>query len=344
MFRLSATMLVLGFAGLPGSFHDDAAGPAAYHVIKKIPIGGEGGWDYLTMDSEAHRLYIARSNRVTVVDVEEGKVVGEVPKTPGVHGVALVPSQGRGYSTNGQESTVTVFDLKTLAEVARIKVGRRPDAVVYDPASERVFTMNAGDQDSTAIDVTKNEVVGAVKLGGKPESAVADEKGMIFVNLEDKNEIVAFDAKTLAIKGQYPVSPGAEPVGLAMDRKNRRLFCSCHNQKMVVLDADSGKVIATEPIGKGTDAAAFDQETGLAFSSNGDGTLTVIKAEGDGYKVAANVPTQAGARTMALDTKTHNIYLVTAQAKAAANVGKGARRSFEPGSFVVLVVGQKSNP
>jgi YVTN family beta-propeller protein len=294
------------------------------------------------MDSAAHRLYISRSTRVMVVDVDEGKVVGEIANTPGVHGIALVESVGQGFISNGGDSTVTVFDLKTLKEVERIKVGKRPDAIIYDSASNRVFTFDAGDQGSTAIDVDTRKVVGNLKLGGKPEAGVADEKGMIFVNIEDKNEIVAFDARELAIKNRWPVAPGKEPAGLAMDRKNRRLFSTCHNQMMVVLDADKGNVVATPAIGKGTDAAGFDAETGIAFSSNGDGTLTLVKDDGSGnYVVAANVPTENGARTMAIDTKTHNIYLVTAKAKAPpAGTQPGRRRSFEPNSFVVLVVGK----
>jgi YVTN family beta-propeller protein len=331
MIRMTGAMLVVaGF--FAGGAQAQADSPLGYHVIKKIPIGEEGGWDYLTMDSAAHRLYISRGNRVMVVDVDEGKVVGTIPNTPGVHGIALVESTGQGFISNGGDATVTVFDTKTLKEVDRVKVGKRPDAIIYDPASNRVFTFNAGDKDSTAIDVATRKVVGKVDLGGKPEAGVSDEKGTIFVNIEDKNEIVAFDAKELAVKNRWPVAPGKEPAGLAIDRKNRRLFSTCHNQVMAVLDADKGNVVATPAIGKGTDAAAFDPETGIAFSSNGDGTLTLVKDDGTGnYTAVGNVPTQSGARTMALDTQTHNIYLVTA---------KGQRRNFEKGSFVVLVVGK----
>lgn len=331
-------LMVLGLLGY-GVFADPP--DSGYRVIKKFSLGGEGGWDYLTADPEGHRLYIARSNRVTVVDVETGKVVGEVPNTPGVHGVALVPKHKRGFSSNGGDSTVTIFDLETLKEAGRVKVGSRPDAILYDPASDRVFTFNAGSNDATALDAEKGAVAGTVKLGGRPETGVADEKGMVYVNLVDKNEIVAFDARKLEVTQRWPLAPGTGPHGLAMDRAKRRLFSTCANEKMIVLDADSGKVLATLTIGKGTDACAFDPGPGFAFSSNGDGTLTVVEEQPPGtYRVLANVPTQAGARTMALDTKTHLIYLATARFKQPAAGEKGPRRAMEPDSFVILVVGK----
>jgi DNA-binding beta-propeller fold protein YncE len=310
-----------------------------YKVLKKIPVGGEGGWDYLTMDAAGRRLYIARANRVTVVDVDEGKVVGEVANTPGIHGVALDLKRKKGYTSNGGDATVTIFDLETLKELARPKVGMRPDAIIYDPASDRVFTFNAGSSDTTAISAETGNVDGTIKLGGKPEFAVADEKGQVFVNLEDKSEVVALDSKKLKETNRWPMAPGKNPSGLSMDRAKRRLFATCHNEMMVVLDADSGKVLDTPAIGKGTDASAFDPGTGLAYSSNGDGTLTVVEEQpADHYRVAANVKTQDGARTMALDTKTHNVYLVTARFKPA--VPGERRRAQEPDSFEILVVGK----
>jgi DNA-binding beta-propeller fold protein YncE len=329
-WTLTALVLLLAARGALA----DTAAPG-YKVIKKIPLQGEGGWDYLTFDPATHRLYIARANRVMVVDVNKEAVVGEITNTPGVHGVALVPKRNRGFISCGGDSTAAVFDTETLKEVGRVKVGRRPDAIIYDPASGRVFTFNAGDRSATAIDAATEKVAGTVELGGKPEFAAADGKGMVYVNLEDKNEIAAFDAQALKVKHRFALAPGDEPAGLAIDRGKRRLFASCHNQKMVVLDADSGKVLATPAIGRGTDAAAFDPGTGLAFSSNGDGTLTVVREDDkDGYAVAESVTTQAGARTMALDPQTHRVYLVTAKAKP------GQRRSYEPGTFVLLVVGK----
>jgi YVTN family beta-propeller protein len=277
-----------------------------------------------------------------VLDTDSGKIVGEIAGTNGIHGVALVPQSNHGYSSNGGDASVTVFDLKTLKEIAKIKVGARPDAIIYDPGSERVFTFNAGSKDATAIDVKTEKVAGTVKLEGKPESAVADEKGMVFVNIEDKNQVVAFDSRELTVKNRWNLEGCDEPTGMAMDRATRRLFVTCHNEKMAVLDADSGKIIATPAIGKGTDACIFDPDTKLAFSSNGDGTLTVVEEESpDKFTVVANVKTEPGARTMALDSKTHSIYLCTAKQKPAPpGQGQRGRRAYEPGSFVVLVVGK----
>jgi DNA-binding beta-propeller fold protein YncE len=313
-----------------------------YHLLKTIKVGEDGGWDYLTVDSDARRLYITRANRVMVMDIDAGKIVGEVPKLSGVHGVALDLKRKRGYISNGGDATVTIFDLESLKETARPKVGMRPDAIIYDLASDRVFSMNAGTKDATAIDAESGKVVGKVPLGGKPESAVADEKGLVFVNLEDKDEIVVFDSKNLTEKSRYPTAPGKEPVGLAMDRANRRLFASCGgNETMVILDADSGKVIASPKIGKGTDFCVFDPETKLAFSSNGrDGNLTIVEEQSpDKFQLVANVPTKLGARTMALDAKTHNIYLCTADFKPRAPGEKGRPQQL-PDTFVVLVVGK----
>jgi len=319
------------------------AEPASdYHLLKTIKVGGDGGWDYLTMDAAARRLYISRGTRVMVMDVEKGKVVGEVADTPGVHGIALVPKLNRGFSSNGREGTVTAFDLKTLKETARIKVGTNPDAIIYDPATGRVFTFNGRSKDATAIDAAKEKVVGTVELGGKPEFAAADGKGEVYVNLEDKDMVLAIDARKLTVDHRWDIAPGKAPSGLSMDRANRRLFVTCHNQKMVILDADSGKVVATPPIGRGTDACTFDPDAGLAFSSNGDGTLSVVEEQTpDKFRALTPVRTQAGARTMALDTKTHNIYLVTARAKPApAGQPRPRRPNFAPDSFVVLVVGK----
>jgi DNA-binding beta-propeller fold protein YncE len=332
-------LLLLLIGGFSVTAEDKDSG---YKVIKKIELGGEGGWDYITMDSDSGRLYIARSDRVQVVDVEKGKLVGEVKGMKGLHGVALAPKHKKGFASSGGDSTVSVFDLDSLKETSRVKVGSRPDAIIYDPSTDRVFTFNAGSKDATAIDAEAGTVAGTVKLGDKPESAVADEKGMVYVNLETKSEIAAFDAKALEVKNTWQLGEGKGAVGLAMDRAKRRLFCTCGNEKMVVLNADDGKVLATLKIGRGTDAAGFDPGTGLAFSSNGrDGTLTVVDEKDGQYRVASNVPTQAGARTMSVDTKTHNICLVTARFKTQADGQKG-RPAQEPNSFMVLVVGKGS--
>jgi YVTN family beta-propeller protein len=311
-----------------------------YKVLKTYELGGDGGWDYLTLDSDPRRLYIARSSHVMVMDVDNGKIVGDIPKTTGVHGVALAPKHKRGFTSNGGDSTVTVFDMTTLREIARVKVGEDPDALVYDPASDRVFTFNGESHDATAISAETGTVIGTVKLEGQPEAGVSDEKGMIYVNIQNKNEVVAFDAKDLTVKHRWSTAPGKLPTGLGIDLAKRRLFVSCRNEKMVVLAADTGKVLGSMPIGKGTDACIFDASAKLAFSSNRDGTLTVVEAAGaDDYRVLANVPTQVGAKTMALDPKTRNIYLATAKFQPAA---AGQKAAPAPGTFTILVVGRQT--
>ena len=322
-----------------------AAGPG-YHVVKTYKVGGDGGWDYLTADASARRLYISRGTHVMVLDLDSGKTVGDIPDTPGVHGIALAPELGRGFTSNGREGTVTIFDIKTLAPIgSRVKAGENPDAILYDPATKRVFTFNGRSQDSTAIDATNGNVLGTIKLDGKPEFAASDAKGEIFVNIEDKSELVAIDPNKLEVKSKWPLAPCTEPSGLSIDRKNRRLFVGCDNKMMAVVDADSGKVLATPAIGEGVDATTFDEETGLAFASCGqDAVLTVVKEESpDKFTVAENVPIKKGARTLALDSQTHNVFVVTADfgprpAPTADN--PRARPPMIPDSFVVLVVGR----
>jgi len=319
-----------------------AAGPG-YHAISTYKVGGEGGWDYLTVDASARRLYISRGTHVIVLDTDSGKNAGDIPDTPGVHGIALAPELGKGFTSNGREGTVSIFDIKTLASSgSKVKVGDNPDAILYDPATKRVFTFNGRSQDSTAIDAASGKVLGTIKLDGKPEFAASDAKGEIFVNIEDKSELVAIDPNKLEIKAKWPLAPCTEPSGLAIDRKNRRLFVGCDNKMMAVVDADSGKVLATPAIGEGVDATAFDDETGLAFASCGEGVVTVVKEESpDKFSVAENVTTQPGARTMALDAKTHNVFTVTAKfgpPPAATADNPHPRRTILPDSFVVLVL------
>jgi len=323
----------VGFVLLAAIAVATAATGADYKVAKTWKLGGDGGWDYLTVDSDGHRLFIARATRVMVIDTESGKQVGEIPDTPGVHGVALVPELGRGFTSNGREDTVSVFDLKTLALQKKIKVGNGPDAIVYDPFSKRVFTFNGRGHDATAVDASKGEVVGKLDLGGKPEFAATDAKGTVWVNIEDKSELVSFDPVKLAVKSRWKLADCEEPTGLALDRKNRRLFAGCGNKKMAIVDADSGKVVASPGIGDGCDATAFDADGNLAFASAGDGTITVIHEDSpDKFSVIQTVATQKGARTMTLDPKTHEVFTVT------ANVGPRPERKVEPDSFVVLVV------
>jgi DNA-binding beta-propeller fold protein YncE len=319
-----------------------AASAPGYHIVNTWKLGGEGGWDYLKVDSDARRLYIARATKVVVIDADSGKPVGEIADTPGVHGVALVPEIGKGFASNGREDTVSVFDLQSLKTLNKIKVGNRPDAIWYDPPTKRVFTFNAGSQDATAIDAAKGEVVGTIPLGGKPEFAASDGKGTVFVNLEDKNQLFALDANKLTVKERWPLPGCEEPSGLAMDQKNRRLFVGCGNKVMPVVNADSGKVLATLPIGDGVDATAFDDDAGLAFASCGEGVLTVVREESpDKFSVAESVPTQKGARTMALDRKTHQVYTVTAKfGPPPPPTAERAhpRPAILPDSFVVLVL------
>ncbi len=320
---------------------------ASYEKVRKIAIGGEGGWDFLEVEPGARRLYVTRGNRVTVVNLETEAVVGEIADTPGVHGVAFVPDLGRGFTSNGRDSTVTVFDTKTLKTLGKVKANGRPDIIYFEPVTRKVFTFNHGSNDTTAIDPDAMKAVGTLEMGGVPELAVSDEKGHVFVNLEDKSEIVEFDARALKVLNRFPLAPGEEPTGLAFDRAHRRLFSTCANRKLVVMDADRGKVVQALEIGPGPDGCIFDAERGLIFSSNGgDGTLTIIRAKSaspDQYEVVGTIKTQVSAKTIAMDPKTHRLYLSAATAgpaptDKAAKKG-GGRRTYVPGSFVVLVVG-----
>ena len=322
-----------------------AASSSGYHVVTTYKVGGDGGWDYLLADPDTHRLYISRGTHVMVIDGDTGKSVGDIADTPGVHGIALAPELGRGFTSNGREGTVSIFDIKTLATSNKVKVGgENPDAIIYDPATKRVFTFNGRSHDSTAIDAATGKVLGMIKLDGKPEFAASDGKGEVFVNIEDKSELSAIDANKLEVKATWPLAPCTEPSGLAIDREHRRLFAGCDNKMMAVVNADTGKVLASPAIGEGVDATRYDPGTGLAFASCGEGVLTVIKEESpEKFAVVENVPTQKGARTMALDASTHKVYTVTANfgpppAPTAENPHPW--RSIVPGTFVVLVLSQ----
>jgi DNA-binding beta-propeller fold protein YncE len=319
-----------------------AAAAPGYKISNTYKVGGDGGWDYLIADASARRLYISRATHVIVLDLDSGKTVGDIPDTSGVHGIALAPELGRGFTSNGREGTVSIFDLKTLATTSKVKVGDNPDAILYDPATKRVFTFNGRSQDATAIDATNGTVLGTIKLDGKPEFAASDGKGGVFVNIEDKNELTAIDSGKLLVKAKWPLAPCESPSGLSMDKNNRRLFVGCDNKMMAVVDADSGKVLATPAIGDGVDATTFDDATGFAFASCGEGVLSVIHEDSPAkFTVAETVPTQNGARTLALDSKTHNVYVVTAKfgpPPAATADNPHPRRSIVPDSFVVLVL------
>jgi DNA-binding beta-propeller fold protein YncE len=315
----------------------------SYHVVKKIAAGGEGGWDYLIADTATERLYVSRGTHVMVVDLKRDSVIGDIPNTAGVHGIAFVPALNRGFTSNGRDTSVTIFDLKTLAPIATVKVtGRNPDAIVYDSFSGRVFTFNGGGANTTAIDAATGAIAGSIPLGGKPEFSVSDGKGRMYVNIEDKSEVVVFDPKALVVKARWPLAPCEEPSGMAMDRAHGRLFVVCSNKLMAVLDAATGRVITTLPIGQGVDASGYDPATGLAFASNGEGTLTVVHEDSpDKYSVVGTVPTQRGARTMALDAKTHRIYMSTAlfgPPPAPTPERPNPRPPAIPGSFTILVL------
>jgi YVTN family beta-propeller protein len=295
-----------------------------YHVTKKIPIAGEGSWDYLTVDESARRLYVSHGTQVEVLDVDSGAIVGKIANTLGVHGIAIAPDLGRGFVSNGQSSTVTIFDLKTLKTIADVPTGKKPDAIIYDPATSRVFAFNGGSNSATAIQAADGKVAGTVDLGGGPEFAVADGSGFIYDNLEDESLVLKINSRSLKVEQRWPTAPCASPSSMAMDRPSRRLFVGCRSKVMAVMNADTGQVITTLPIGDHVDATAFDPDSRLIFNSNGEGTITVIHQDSpDKYSVVENVKTLPRAKTMALDPKTHQLFLSTAEA----------------GQFEVLMVG-----
>src|SRR5215469_7654126 len=311
--------MTLGVAG------QNTSGQSGYHLLKTIPLGGTEGWDYVTVDSDARRLYIGRDDHIAVVDIDAGSVVGNLAGLSHVHGMALAPELSRGFTAEGDLNTSTIVDLKTLKKIGSVKTGKEPDSFVYDQVTKRVFIMNSAGNDATAINAVDGTLAGTIPLDGQPEFAVADGKGAIFVNITDKNQIVEFDGRTLQERHRWSLAPGEGPSGLAIDREHRRLFSVCDNLMMVIVDA-------------GTDASLFDPDTGNAFASaGGSATLTIIHEDSpDRFRVVDNVPTQSGARTMALDAKTHNVLLVTARH------GHGATHAqVLPNTFVVLVVGKE---
>jgi YVTN family beta-propeller protein len=333
-------LLFIGLGALAAATLCAAALSAAatgYHVVGEIQIGGEGGWDYLTVDSAARRLYVSHGTHVAVVDLDSNKVVGDIPDTPGVHGIAIAPQLNKGFISNGRGNTVTIFDLKTLKSLGTVATGENPDDICYDAGTSRVFVFNGRSKSATVIDAKGNKAAATIPLPGKPEFSVADGKGKIYTNIEDTSEIVEIDAAKAAVTKKYSLSPCDEPSGMAFDPKSRRLMSVCSNRLMAISDPDAGKVVATPAIGAGSDGAAFDPGTGYAFSSNGDGTLTVVQQSGGKWEVAENIATERGARTIAVDEKTHKIYLPTA--KTAPSTG-GGRASYLPNTFKVLVVGK----
>ena len=314
-----------------------------YKVLNKIKIGGTGGWDYIAVDPDANRVYASHGTLVEVVDLKENKVVGQITQLHGVHGVAVAPEFGKGFITNGQSNSVTIFDLKTLAKVGEPQTGQNPDSVCFEPKTKHIFTFNGRSNDSTAIDPKTNEVIKNFPVDGKPEECAVDGSGKMYVNLEDSSEIVEIDAAKPAVLRHASLAPCESPSGLAIDVKNKKLFSVCSNKMMAVTDIPTLKVVATPMIGAGPDGAGFDPGLGLAFSSNGlDGTLSIIKLVNGKYENVDTVTTERGARTMTVDSKNHRVYLLAAEFGPAleAAPGKKARPPVLPDSFHVLVVGK----
>lgn len=330
--RTLTTLLLIALAtGARG------AGPG-YHLVKTIPVPGNGGWDYVTVDDAARRVYVSHGTEVVVLDADSCEIKGTIAGLRGVHGIAVASQLDRGFISNGQGNNVTMFELGTLKKVGTVETGRNPDAIIFDPATQRVFAFNGRSNSATAIEAKDGSVAGTIELGGKPEFAAADGRGNVFVNLEDKSTVLKLDARKLAVLERWPVAPGEEPSSLAMDTNHRRLFIGCHNKLVVVLNADTGKVVDQQRIGQAVDASAYDPQTRLVFCSNGDGTLTVIHQENaDKYTVVETLKTPPRSKTMAVDTKTHNLFVPAAKFEAAAG---NRRPAMVPGTFSVLVYGQ----
>jgi DNA-binding beta-propeller fold protein YncE len=316
-------------------------GGAGYKVETKYSVPDNGGWDYITIDSAARRLYLSHGNEANVVDADNGKLIGTIPDTPGIHGVAIAPEYKHGFTSNGRENKVSMFDTNTLALIKKIDVGKGPDGIYYDPETKRIFTNNHGTHDITALDAKTGDVVGTVAAKGDGESAVVTD-GLIYVNLEDTNEVITFDPKSLAVKNRFPIGVAKGPTGLAYDAKTKRLFIGCNDApKMVVMDATSGKVINSFPIGRGVDFGGFDPQAKLIFMSCGEGVLNIFhEKSADEYEDMGAVKTQARARTMAFDPKTKKIFLPTADFVETPPATPGGRptRTIKPDTFVVLVV------
>ena len=321
-----------------------ADGP--YHFIKEIPVGGEGGWDFLTVDSAAQRLYVSHGTEVVVIDLATNQVVGEITNTPGVHGIAVAPELGFGVTSNGRENKAGIVDLKTLQTLSKVDTAQGPDSMLYNPAQKEAYLFCGHAQAATVVDVKGAKVVTTISLGGRPEFAQADpEAGRIYDNLEDKSEVAVIDTRSHQVVTNWPIAPGEEASGMAIDVKNHRLFLGCRNRLMVMMNSTDGKVLASVPIGQGVDANAFDPGTQLAFASCGDGTTTIAKEESpDKLTFVQTLTTERGARTMALDPRTHKIYLPTAQFESSTNQVAGAPRQrprMVPGTFKILVYGME---
>lgn len=344
MYAVLGSLSITALFSLTFVSHAAAPAPASgYHVIKTVPVPGDTGWDYLYVDSAARRVYISHGDHVVVMNADTYAIEGDIPDTQGVHGIAIAADAGRGYVSAGRANVAVIFDLKSLSRLGTVETDANPDAIAYDPASKRVFTFNGRGGNTTAINAADGTVAGKLALGGKPEFAAADGKGSVFVNIEDKNELVEFSAEQLTETHRWPLAPCKSPSGLAMDVKNRRLFSVCDEKVMAVVNADTGKVVATPEICDGPDAAGFDPATNYAFASCGDGHLTVVHEDSpDKFTVVEQVATKRSARTMGLDLKTHNIFLPSAEftEQPPAEGQTRPRRTIKPGSFAIVVVGK----
>ena len=334
--------IILGLSLITGLGAQTSWAGGPYQFLKEIKVGGAGGWDYLSVDAAARRLYVTHATKIVVIDLDQEAVVGEIGDTPGVHGFALAPELGRGFSSNGKENQASIVDLKTLKTIAKIATGANPDAILYEPGQQEVYTFNGKGQSVTVFPAKFNgllnsgESLTTILLPGKPEFSVFDPlANRIYCNIEDQNEVVVIDPQTHKIVATWPLAPGEEPTGLAIDLAQHRLFAGCHNQRLITLDSATGKVSSSTPIGQGVDAVAYDPSTKLVFSSNGDGTVTIAHADTpDKLTVVQTLATERGARTMALDPSTHKIYLGSAQFEPAP---AGQRPQIVAGSFKVLV-------
>jgi DNA-binding beta-propeller fold protein YncE len=339
VFGLAALSAVMLFGAAVFAHAAAKPGASGYHIIKTVSVPGDEGWDYVYVDSDARRVYISHGSHVVVMNADSYAIEGDIPDTPGIHGITVAPDLGRGFTSNGRANTATIFDLKTLKAIGTAKTDANPDAIIYDPATKRVFSFNGRGKNATVINGADGSVVGAIPLGGKPEYAVADGKGSVFVNDEDSSELHHLDSQSLKELHHWPLAPCKSPSGLAGDLKTRRLLAVCDDKVSSVVDADSGKVVANPAICDGPDAAAFDPSNNLFFVSCGDGHLTVIHEDSaDKYTVVENVATKKTARTMGLDLKTHKIFLPIAEFEPPA---PGERRGkMKPGTFAILVVGK----
>ena len=332
----------LGFAAAVEALAAQTGDTHEYHVARQVKLGGDGRWDYIVLDTASNRLFIARQDRVMVVDPDHGKLLGEVRGLDGAHGVALDYATHHGFATSGHDGSVIMFDLKTLKELGRTRAADDADAILFDPASNHVFTFNGDAHSSTVVDPASGQAIGSIALGGKPEFGVSEGDGKLYVNIEDRAEIVEIDAAAQKVTRRWSLAPCTEPTGLAIDRVHHRLFSGCHNRVMAISNATTGKVIATVPIGGGVDGDGFDPGTGVAFSSDGEGTLTVVHQDSPNkYRVVSTVPTKRGARTMALDPRTHRIFTVTADLgppPAPTKEQPHPRPTVVPDTFTLLVL------